>query len=80
MRPSPRQVRRSPTLLGHAPKGVEGTSVGLFGVAAAGGTPVFERGCHQLVPVASAGYNSTSVRGCFREICRAVQLRTFDWV
>ena len=59
--------------------GVEGTSGGLFGVAAAGGTPVFERGRHQLVPVAIAGYNATRVRGCFREICRAVRLRTFDW-
>lgn len=59
--------------------GVEGTSGGLYGVAVSGGTPVFERGRHQLVPVAIAGYNVTNVRGCFRAICRAVQLRTFDW-
>ena len=59
--------------------GVRAASGGLYGVAAAGGTPVFERGRHQLVPVAIAGYNSTSVRGCVGARCRAVQLRTFDW-
>ena len=50
--------------------GARAASGSLYGVAAAVGSPVFERGRHQLVPVAIAGFNVTSARG---------QLRTFDW-